>query len=511
MKYKVVSALLAMFALIAGPVLPTSAAWSATGAGAHSAIKVTAQRSLPASGGTDRISASTGGPGTCHVTVLSDPGIKLSLSGKAARCTESYVTKVVFGPNKHASPVVVELAVVVDSGHTVRSGPVYVVEFGAPGANTGAHARAKAKAGTTSAKEKANKHAALQIVTRSLPEARVGVAYSARLVASGGVGHYTWSVKAREVPSGLAFARTGQLGGIPAMPGTWHLRVSVRSAGERGAVAKAIVAIVVAPAKARTAPSASGASAATTTTTAAASTAASTVKVATDPNWSGYALTGGPFSSVSGTFTVTSLAGNTPATSYMSEAVAVDGWANSYLLEAGVQLSPSIGCNSSGFVQATYTQGTAYVCPWTMIGQNGSLNWGPMPALLVNGGDSVRVVLSEQSAGSWEISMTDLTTGQGWTTAVPYSGPAASAEWLAQSPGDTSVPCGQTSSGGAVGACPMPVYNPITFSALAVAPSTAINGVVAIITSQGGTDVSAPTKVSGPSQLIGSGFSLSPN
>jgi hypothetical protein len=56
----------------------------------------------------------------------------------------------------------------------------------------------------------------LAITTASLPNAQVGVAYSATLAATGGVAPYTWSVLAGTLPAGLALnAATGAITGTP--------------------------------------------------------------------------------------------------------------------------------------------------------------------------------------------------------------------------------------------------------------------------------------------------------
>jgi len=61
--------------------------------------------------------------------------------------------------------------------------------------------------------------AQLAITTRTLPAARVGRAYKARLTASGGTRPIVWTVKAGALPAGLRLTRDGWLRGTPKAAG----------------------------------------------------------------------------------------------------------------------------------------------------------------------------------------------------------------------------------------------------------------------------------------------------
>ena len=61
--------------------------------------------------------------------------------------------------------------------------------------------------------------APLIVATTAVPEAQVGVAYSAALTASGGTAPYTWQVVADSLPSGMSLdAASGALTGMPTTP-----------------------------------------------------------------------------------------------------------------------------------------------------------------------------------------------------------------------------------------------------------------------------------------------------
>jgi hypothetical protein len=59
----------------------------------------------------------------------------------------------------------------------------------------------------------------LAIGTKSLPTARVGRPFLARLTASGGVRPITWGLKAGALPAGIRLVRDGRLLGTPRAAG----------------------------------------------------------------------------------------------------------------------------------------------------------------------------------------------------------------------------------------------------------------------------------------------------
>jgi hypothetical protein len=132
-------------------------------------------------------------------------------------------------------------------------------------------------------------------------------------------------------------------------------------------------------------------------------------------NWSGYAASGGRYTSVSGTWTVPQVSSG----SFGSDAawVGIGGVQSHDLIQAGTQATTS----GSGHVQYS-----AWVETLPQASQN-------VP-LTVNPGDSVTVSLTEQSAGQWLISMKDNTTGQTYSTTRQYSSSESSAEWVEEAP-----------------------------------------------------------------------------
>lgn len=55
-------------------------------------------------------------------------------------------------------------------------------------------------------------------------------------------------------------------------------------------------------------------------------------------------------------------------------------------------------------------------------------------ALAVNPGDSVSVSLVQQAAGTWQVHLTDNTTGQNVQQTIAYASSLSSAEWIEEAP-----------------------------------------------------------------------------
>lgn len=134
----------------------------------------------------------------------------------------------------------------------------------------------------------------------------------------------------------------------------------------------------------------------------------------TSSNWSGYAATGGAFTSVTGTWTVPTVTATTSGAD--ATWVGIGGVASSDLIQAGTQ--------------ATVSGGTVAYDAWIeMLPQTSR----PV-SLSVNPGDSVTVTISQQSSGRWSISIKDNTTGGRYATTVTYRSSNSSAEWVQEAP-----------------------------------------------------------------------------
>jgi peptidase A4-like protein len=132
-------------------------------------------------------------------------------------------------------------------------------------------------------------------------------------------------------------------------------------------------------------------------------------------NWSGYGANGGKFTSVTGTWTVPTVA----ATGTGADAtwVGIGGLTSRDLIQAGTQ----------AMVDAS---GTVEYSSWIEMLPASSRT---VP-LSVSAGDSVTVTLTQQDGNDWLIAMKNNTTGGTYSVTVQYSSSNSSAEWVQEAP-----------------------------------------------------------------------------
>jgi hypothetical protein len=92
--------------------------------------------------------------------------------------------------------------------------------------------------------------APLAITTASLPAGKFGVAYSATLATSGGIGTVTWTLAAGSgpLPAGLTLSATGAISGTPSAFGTFAFTVQATDSGLPAQSATKALSIAIAPA-----------------------------------------------------------------------------------------------------------------------------------------------------------------------------------------------------------------------------------------------------------------------
>jgi hypothetical protein len=132
-------------------------------------------------------------------------------------------------------------------------------------------------------------------------------------------------------------------------------------------------------------------------------------------NWSGYAASGGTFTSVTATWTVPTIS---PSTSGADATwVGIGGLTSNDLIQAGTQAM----VDGSGTVEYS---------SWIEMLPQSSRN---VP-LSVSAGDSVTVTLTQQSGNDWLITMKNNTTNGSYNVTVQYSSSNSSAEWVQEAP-----------------------------------------------------------------------------
>lgn len=289
----------------------------------------------------------------------------------------------------------------------------------------------------------------LSVATTTLPAASVGSSYTAALAANGGAGPYSWSVAAGDLPPGLTLSPTGEIAGIPTAPAP--ARFTVQVADEGGRSASADLSLVV---------------------------TGGTIPTLGSLNWSGYVLTGGPFTSVTGTFDVPTISPG-PTDTVTAEWVGLDGAseADPQVIQAGVLEEYLSATNSTGVIAWL----ELYPAPAVAV---------PVP---VAAGDEVTVTISARGTGLWNILLEDDTNGLEYSADESYSGPASSAEWIVEAP--TSVATNSVLTLGS--------FSPVTFTRLGVDP--AVGALARLLMFQNGAIVSVPSDWSGNGFTVANG------
>jgi hypothetical protein len=172
-------------------------------------------------------------------------------------------------------------------------------------------------------------------------------------------------------------------------------------------------------------------------------------------NWSGYnqgtlEQGGKSFHQISGTWVVpTASAHKAGENEYSASWVGIGGGC----IDATCMVTDST-LIQAGTSQDVDTAGRAtYYAWWEII---------PAPSVQVSlpvaAGDTVTVNIAETTPQLWSIGINNVTTGQSWSTTVPYSSTYATAEWIEETPVVID-------NSGAVSIGPMPDLSSVNFDA----------------------------------------------
>jgi Peptidase A4 family len=139
-----------------------------------------------------------------------------------------------------------------------------------------------------------------------------------------------------------------------------------------------------------------------------------TTETAEAINWTGHIFQGPTFSAVSAQWTVPTVQPS-PTGAYSATWIGVDGVNNTSLIQAGT-------------AQDTANGTTTYDDWYEILPANETL------IAAVSPGDHIQASINENSPGTWTISIADVTSGQSFSQAFAYNGPATSAEWVEEAP-----------------------------------------------------------------------------
>lgn len=133
-------------------------------------------------------------------------------------------------------------------------------------------------------------------------------------------------------------------------------------------------------------------------------------------NWSGYAISGGTYNDITGTWTVPTVQAS-PGNSYSSSWIGIDGFNNSNLIQTGTEQD--------------YVNGHAqYDAWWEILPAAETV----IPSMAVYPGDHMSAHIHNNGNGTWTITLQDLTQNETFSTTQSYSGPGSSAEWIQEAP-----------------------------------------------------------------------------
>jgi len=133
-------------------------------------------------------------------------------------------------------------------------------------------------------------------------------------------------------------------------------------------------------------------------------------------NWSGYAISGSNYTSITGSWVVPSVSASRKAT-YSSNWIGIDGFNDSNLIQTGTE-------------QDFYNGSAHYGAWWEILPAAET----PISSITVHPGDVMTADIHLISGSSWSITITDSTTGRSFNTTQAYNGQLTSAEWIEEAP-----------------------------------------------------------------------------
>lgn len=131
-------------------------------------------------------------------------------------------------------------------------------------------------------------------------------------------------------------------------------------------------------------------------------------------NWSGYAVTGGPYNSVTSRWVVPAAAPSHKST-FSANWTGIDGFNNSSLIQTGTESD-------------YYQKAAHYDAWWEILPAPETV----IPSLTVKPGDIITATVAKVSGSTWKITITD--GSHSYSTTQTYSGPQTSAEWIEEAP-----------------------------------------------------------------------------
>lgn len=196
-------------------------------------------------------------------------------------------------------------------------------------------------------------------------------------------------------------------------------------------------------------------------------------------NWSGYLATGGNFSTVSGSWVVPSVTGP----------IGIESGDGSWIGIGGVTSGDLIQTGTLHFVNPDGSK--VYGVFYEILPASATII-----TMSVSPGDLISASITETSLNQWLVSISNLTTGNNFSTNLSYVSLHSSAEWVEEDP--------SYSSGGQV---PFANFGTVTFSGCNSTVDSYLYN-IADIGASPITMLASGSPVATPSVISGSGFSV---
>ncbi len=462
---------------------------------------------LSAAGGVVTVTGKVQHATSCQLEMLSRQSFPVVYSHSAKSCTTGrYLAHVTVGANPSPVSRTVAVALVARNHSSSYSGRFYItlaaqLAPGVPSVSVSPSAL-PSRGGQVMVTARVKHASSCQLELLSKQSFPVVYASNVRPCASNFTAHIIVGGNPSPVYRTVAFALVVR-GGSSAFTGHFYVGLAAPPP-PKTTTTLPVAATTTLPAATTTLPAATTTLPSATTTT---TVASSGVQQTTSDNWSGYDVTGGPYTVASGTFTIPYIDNNASCDAHVSEWVGIDGAtaADTSLIQAGIDESetdPSTG---------QCTPGEFWLWPfWEVLpAPETKPSWtGPN----VSAGDVIAVTISQTSGSTWAIGLTDETSGGSFSTYASYDGPGDTAEWVVEAGTDLTT-CGTVVS--STGVCPLAPYTNtddqepgVTWSNLGLTTPTA-NTWYAVTMVQNGVSVSTPSPYTTNSNNDVTGFTVS--
>jgi hypothetical protein len=131
-------------------------------------------------------------------------------------------------------------------------------------------------------------------------------------------------------------------------------------------------------------------------------------------NWAGYIVGNGPYTKISGQWTVPAVSAS--RTGFSAVWLGIDGVTNNHLIQVGTE-------------QDSYAGQTVYSAWWEILPAAAV----PIHSLHIHPGDRITATIAKSTGSTWKITISDAGHGS-YTTTRTYGGHGTSAEWIVEAP-----------------------------------------------------------------------------